>query len=101
MECGCDCQGYLDDRCAPRGMCGKDNTMAYDTKCYDLAEAFLEDEPSLNTEARRKALAQVIQTAIEEEIDWMRDNYEPPDSAPIGNTADDLRHQQTEAMKLK
>jgi hypothetical protein len=76
--------------------------MAYDSKCYDLAEAFLEDEPSLNTEGRRKQLAQIIQTAIEDEIQWMRDTCEPVfDSTPIGNTADDLRHQQTEAMKLK
>lgn len=75
--------------------------MAYDTKCYDLAEAFLEDHSHLNTEANRHTLAQLIQTTIEDEISYMGRNYEPPDSAPIGNTADDLRHQQTEAMKLK
>lgn len=75
--------------------------MAYDTKCYDLAEAFLEDEPALNTPANRAQLAQEIQTCIEDEIHYMRSSAEPSDSAPIGNTADDLRHQQTEAMKLK
>ena len=53
--------------------------MAYDTKCYDLAEAFLEDEGGLNTETRRKELAQVIQDAIETEIRHMQRNYEPPD----------------------
>ena len=53
--------------------------MAYDTKCYDLAEAFLEDEPHLNTDKRRDMLAQIIQTSIEDYIACERDNYEPPD----------------------
>ncbi len=75
--------------------------MAYDPKCYDLAQAFLEDHPNLNTELRRDMLAQVIQTTIDDYIVCEHENYEPSDSAPIGNTADDLRHQQTEAMKLK
>jgi hypothetical protein len=48
--------------------------MAYDTKCFDLAEAFLEDEPTLQTENKKKALAQTIQTAIEEWIIWERDH---------------------------
>lgn len=43
--------------------------MAYDTKCYDLAEAFLEDESHLK--AKVGELAQLIQTTIE---DWI--NYE-------------------------
>lgn len=51
----------------------------YDTKCYELAEAFLEDEGILNTEAYRKHLAQAIQNAIEGEIADMRVNAEPPD----------------------
>jgi hypothetical protein len=38
----------------------------YDQKCYDLAESFLSDEPQLNTEENRKALAQDIQAAIED-----------------------------------
>lgn len=51
----------------------------YDTKCYDLAEAFLEDTPHLNTEARRKALASDIQDAIDTFIDYEQTHYEPPD----------------------
>jgi hypothetical protein len=42
--------------------------MTYDQKCYDLAEAFLLDEPQLSTSADRDALAQAIQSAIE---DWI------------------------------
>ena len=52
--------------------------MAYDTKCYDLADAFLEDEPALRTEPNRKKLAQEIQTAIENWIKDARDNYDLP-----------------------
>jgi hypothetical protein len=37
----------------------------YDPKSYDLAEFFLEDEPTLNTDANRHELAIEIQTAIE------------------------------------
>lgn len=48
--------------------------MAYDTKCYDLAAAFLEDEPTLQTENKKSALAQTIQTAIEDWIQWERDH---------------------------
>lgn len=53
--------------------------MAYDVKCYELAEAFLEDEPHLNTKGRRSDLAQIIQTAIEDFISTEQSNYEPPD----------------------
>lgn len=53
--------------------------MAFDTKCYDLAEAFLEDSPHLNTEKRRDELAQVIQTTIEDYLTCEDDNYEPPE----------------------
>lgn len=42
--------------------------MGYDTKCHDLASAFLADTPDINTEASRDKLAQHIQTAIE---DWI------------------------------
>ena len=74
--------------------------MAYDSKCYDLAEAFLEDSPHLNTEVNRKTLAQEIQSAIESEIMDMERNYEPSD-ADIAVTGPDLRQMQIEAMKLK
>lgn len=53
--------------------------MSYDTKCYDLATAFLEDEAALNTDSRCKELAQLIQTTIEDFIVHERANYEPPD----------------------
>lgn len=53
--------------------------MSYDVKCYDLAEAFLTDEPNLNTKVRRNELAQLIQTTIEDFISYERNNYEPPD----------------------
>lgn len=51
----------------------------YDPKSYDLAETFLEDEPHLNTEANRHALALEIQEAIESFIADKQSNYEPPD----------------------
>lgn len=53
--------------------------MAFDPKCYDLASIFLGDEPHLLTEKRCSALAQIIQTAIEDFIREENDNYEPPD----------------------
>lgn len=53
--------------------------MAYDTKCYDLAEAFLEDTPHLNTEKNRDELAQLIQTTIEDQVQHLERNYEPAD----------------------
>ncbi len=45
----------------------------FDEKCYELAGAFLEDEPaSIQTEEHRNALAQVIQDAIEQELEAMK-----------------------------
>lgn len=73
--------------------------MAYDSKCYDLAEAFLEDEPHLNTEGRRDELAQLIQTTIEDFIAHEQSNYEPPDGWQPGGP--DLHQMQIDAMKLK
>jgi hypothetical protein len=72
-----DC-GYHLDQYRWECDCGA-KTMSYDSKCYDLAEAFLEDEPALNTEPRRKELAQIIQDAIEGFIEYERKNYDPPD----------------------
>lgn len=46
--------------------------MSYDSRCYDLAETFLEDEPTINTEANRAELAQLIQTTIEDHIAWLQ-----------------------------
>jgi hypothetical protein len=41
-------------------------THTYDTKCYELAEHFLAEEPNLNDEGYRRALAWAIQSTIEE-----------------------------------
>jgi hypothetical protein len=41
----------------------------YDTKCYELAEAFLSDEPEIDTEKNRDLLAKDIQQAIEDFIE--------------------------------
>lgn len=46
--------------------------MGYDTKCYDLADAFLRDEGEINTAENTERLAQLIQDTIEEEIADMR-----------------------------
>ena len=42
--------------------------MGYDVKCYELAEAFLEDEGIINTSENTERLAQLIQDTIESEI---------------------------------
>ena len=39
--------------------------MSYDQKCFDLAKAFLEDEPDLDNERGAEELAQAIQEVIE------------------------------------
>jgi hypothetical protein len=48
----------------------------YDSRCYDLAEVFLSDpdDKDINTDAHRHYLAQVIQTAIEDELVYMREH---------------------------
>lgn len=56
--------------------------MAYDSRCYDLAETFLADEPALQTENKKKALAQTIQTSIEDWIQWEHDHAATVQSAP-------------------
>lgn len=53
--------------------------MTFDSRCYDLASAFLEDEPNLFTEQGCTELAKRIQQAVEDFIAEARDNYEPPD----------------------
>ena len=45
--------------------------MSYDTKCYDLAAAFLADTPDIDNEKNRDALAQLIQTTIEDDISYL------------------------------
>jgi hypothetical protein len=48
--------------------------ISYDSRCYDLAEVFLSDpdDKDINTDVHRHHLAQVIQAAIEIEIEYMR-----------------------------
>jgi hypothetical protein len=53
--------------------------MAYDEKCHELAEAFLEDEAHLRTDKRTARLAQIIQDTIEDFIEAENRDYEPPD----------------------
>ena len=50
----------------------------YDSKCYELAEWFLDEAEELNTKSRRHDLALTIQQAIEDWFESARDNYEPP-----------------------
>jgi hypothetical protein len=47
-------------------------TKTYDSRCYELAEVFLQDEAELNTEEKKEQLAIAIQEAIEDEIHWMK-----------------------------
>jgi hypothetical protein len=49
--------------------------MAYDRRCYNLAELFLSDYPHLDCEQQRHALAQWIQNAIESYIEVEDENY--------------------------
>lgn len=46
--------------------------MTVDPKVYELAVAFLSDEPALDTPAARFTLAATIQQSIEDEIKFMR-----------------------------
>jgi len=44
----------------------------YDSKCYDLAESFLEDQVESATDLQKGRLAQAIQDCIE---DWIEDEF--------------------------
>ena len=46
--------------------------MAYDEKCYELANVFLSDEPKLFTSANIEQLAQSIQDVIDATLEEMR-----------------------------
>lgn len=50
--------------------------ISYDTKCWELADAFLTDEPHLRDMDRINRLAAAIQEAIEDWIKSENDNYE-------------------------
>ena len=53
--------------------------LSFDSKCYDLAEHFLEDEPTLDNEDARNELAQEIQEAVESWIIDQRDKRDVKD----------------------
>lgn len=55
-------------------------TKTYDQKCWDLADVFLSDEPHLHTTDRIDGLAKIIQGAIEDYIEFEKDNYEPKET---------------------
>ena len=57
----------------------------YDSKSYELAEHFLQDETGLWTDENTDALAKVIQQAVEDEVERMRDNYDPTPYCSYGH----------------
>lgn len=52
--------------------------MTFDSKCYDLAEAFLSDEPNLFTEGKCNELAALLQQTIEDFIADRREHTPDP-----------------------
>lgn len=44
--------------------------MSFDSRCHDLASVFCRSEPHLDNEAKRNELAQLIQTTIEDWIEY-------------------------------
>lgn len=44
--------------------------MSFDSRCYDLASVFCQGWPTLNNEAKCNELAQLIQTTIEDWIEF-------------------------------
>lgn len=68
-------------------------TKTFDSKCYELAEHFLSDDPDLNTDAAKKTLAAEIQWTVECEIHFMRSMME---KAPLTKEqAEDLTRRAT------
>jgi hypothetical protein len=57
--------------------------MSYDTKCHDLAEAFLAEQPE-KLKTRVADLAQTIQDAIEDWL-WLRE-FEDHQKAAFGHS---------------
>ena len=53
--------------------------MAYDSRCHDIAEAFLEDEPAMKSARNVRRLAQCVQDSIE---DWIAYERAEPLSEP-------------------
>lgn len=62
--------------------------MGYDTKCYDLAEAFLADEVAINTPEHVDKLAQLIQDTIEGELALWNEEARPVRGLTIHSVID-------------
>ena len=56
--------------------------LTFDPKCYELAEAFLEDETGMGSEADLNNLASEIQNTIENWIERARSFNEPRQNIP-------------------
>jgi hypothetical protein len=56
--------------------------LTFDPKCYELAEAFLEDETGMGSEADLNDLATEIQNTIENWIEHARSFNEPRQNIP-------------------
>jgi hypothetical protein len=56
--------------------------LTFDPKCYELAEAFLEDETGMGSEADLNDLATEIQNTIENWIEHARSLNEPRQNIP-------------------
>jgi hypothetical protein len=54
----------------------KGKLMSHDVKCYELAEAFLSEEPSINSPANCSKLADQIQGVIEDFIESERGSHD-------------------------
>jgi len=57
----------------------KEPRISYDSRCYDLAEIFLSDEPGMNTPHHAHEMAQDIQIAIEDYLAMNRTSTERKD----------------------
>ncbi len=72
----------------------KRHETTYDSRCHDLAAIFLGDEPALHTPENIHQLAQLIQGAIEDYIEF---NRPAPDQGQFGVGARVWRHGATRA----
>ena len=57
-------------------MTPKRQKKAFDSRCFDLAEIFLEGEPHLATLDKTNELASLIQQTIEDFIAYERNHYD-------------------------
>jgi hypothetical protein len=67
--------------------------MTFDPRCFELAEMFLEDAPSINSTAHRRELAALIQQTVEDYISHEERRPAPkcavPDACAIHPAATD------------